>query len=141
IPYEKSHTTLVERIWLSRRLIPVAILIVVVIGSIYAGVATPTEAATIGVIGALALSWLFRALTWPTFLDGLLGATRTSCFCVLILAGASAMSIAMSYTGLPQTLALWLVSLDLSFYGLIFILTVLYLILGCFLDGFSMIVL
>jgi tripartite ATP-independent transporter DctM subunit len=115
-------------------------LITAVLGSIYGGVATPTEAATIGVIGALILAAASRSLTWKTFVDSLMGAMRTSCMISFILVGAAFLSIAMGFTGIPRALAAIVGSMDLSPYMLLAALTVLYIILGCFLDGVSMMV-
>jgi tripartite ATP-independent transporter DctM subunit len=133
--------TLGQRLWASRRLIPVAALIALVVGTIYGGFATPTEAATIGVLGSLALSFLYRSLTWSNFVASLVGATQTSCMIAFILAGASFMTIAMGYTGIPKAAAAFITSYQLSVYGLLAALTVLYVILGFALDGISMVVL
>ncbi len=140
-PPADIHKSFGQKVWGSRRLIPVGGLIVLVIGSIYAGFATPTEAAALGVTGALLLSWVFGTLTRKNFYDALMAATRTSCFIIFIVAGASYLSTAMSFTGIPQEMAKYIASLDLSVYGLLAILAVLYLFLGCFLDNYSMILL
>ncbi|MBB3065398.1 MULTISPECIES: TRAP transporter large permease [Limibacillus] len=130
-----------EKIWASRRLIPILMIIVFVIGSIYFGWATATEAAAIGVLGALLLSWLTGSLNWPTFLDSLMGATRTSCMIAFILAGAGFLSVAMGFTGLPRTMAEFINEMNLSPYLLLAALTVFFVVLGCFLDGISVVVL
>ncbi|MCG8546327.1 MAG: TRAP transporter large permease subunit [Alphaproteobacteria bacterium] len=130
-----------EKIWSSRRLIPVICLIIAVIGSIYGGIATPTEAATLGVIGALVLAKVSGALTWATFMDSLLAATKTSCMIAFILVAAAFLSISMGFTGLPRVLAGWVNSLGLSVPMLLCVLTIFFVILGCFLDGVSMMVL
>lgn len=140
-PPSDIRMTLAERLYASRRLIPVVGLIALVIGSIYSGAVTPTEAATVGVVGALLLSLLYKSLTWSTFVDSLVGATRTSCMIAFILAGASFMSMAMGYTGIPRVLAQWIVSFQLSAWGLLGALTVVYVVLGFALDGISMVVL
>jgi C4-dicarboxylate transporter, DctM subunit len=140
-PPSDISMTFAERVWSSRRLIPVVCLIALVVGSIYGGVATPTEAATIGVLGALALSLLYGSLTWSNFVQSLVGATQTSCMIAFILAGASFMTIAMGYTGIPRAAAGLITSYQLSVYGLLAALTVLYVILGFALDGISMVVL
>jgi TRAP-type C4-dicarboxylate transport system permease large subunit len=124
----------------TRLLIPILCLIVAVLGSIYGGVATPTEAATIGVLGALVLALATGTLTWHTFVDSLMGAMRTSCMITFILVGAAFLSLAMGFTGIPRALAAWVGSFDLSPYMLLFALTVFYIVLGCFLDGVSMMV-
>jgi tripartite ATP-independent transporter DctM subunit len=140
-PPNDMKMSLSAKVWESRRLIPVILLIVAVLGSIYGGVATPTEAAVMGVVGALLLSAATGTLTSATFRESLLGAVRTSCMIGLILAGAAFVSMAMGFTGLPRVLAGWVDSLGLNAYGLLLLLTLLYMILGCFLDGVSMIVL
>ena len=141
VPFEDIKATLWQKIAGTRRLIPVALLIVLVIGSIYVGIATPTESAAFGVFGALVLSWFFGSLNWKNFTEALFSATYVSCFCLLIIAGAAYLSMAMSFTGIPAQLAKFIIAQDFSIYGLIAVLTVLYLFLGCFLEGFSMIVL
>ncbi len=140
-PPSDIRMTLAERLYASRRLIPVVSLIALVIGSIYSGAVTPTEAATVGVVGALLLSLLYRSLTWSNFVDSLVGATRTSCMIAFILAGAAFMSMAMGYTGIPRVLAQWIASFQLSAWGLLGALTVVYVVLGFALDGISMVVL
>ncbi|MDR1709849.1 MAG: TRAP transporter large permease subunit [Candidatus Accumulibacter sp.] len=140
-PPADIHTSFRQKIWGSRRLIPVVTLIVLVIGSIYAGYATPTEAAALGVAGALLISQSFGTLTRRNFTEALMGATRTSCFIIFIVAAASYLSTAMSFSGIPQSLARTIVGWDLSYYGLLAILGLLYLFLGCFLDNYSMILL
>jgi C4-dicarboxylate transporter DctM subunit len=130
-----------EKIKRSKQLLPVIILISAVIGSIYTGVATATEAASLGVVGALVLSYFQKSLTLKTFKSSLLGATKTSCMIAFILAGSTFLSLAMGFTGLPRNLALWIQNMELSPYVLIFVLMIFYIILGMFLDGISAVVL
>ena len=125
----------------SGQLIPVIVLIAAVIGSIYVGIATATEAASLGVVGALILSFFQKSLNKETFKLSLLGATKTSCMIAFILAGSSFLSLAMGFTGLPRGLAIWIQEMDLSPYVLILVLTIFYIILGMFLDGISAVVL
>ena len=125
----------------SRFLIPVMILVFIVIGSMYFGWATATEAAAVGVIGALSLAFAQRSLNVKTFTMSLMGATRTSAMIALILMGAAFLSLSMGFTGLPRALAGWIDSLNLSPVVLIAALTVFYIILGMFLDGISSVVL
>ena len=125
----------------SSSLIPVVLLIIAVLGSIYAGIATATEAAGVGVVGAFVLAASQRSLTWQSFKDSLMGATRLYCMIALILAGASFLTLAMGYIGLPRHLAEWIGGLGLSQFTLLMALMVFYIILGCFLDGISMVVL
>ena len=125
----------------SIQLIPVILLITSVIGSIYVGIATATEAASLGVVGALFLSFFQKSLTIESFKLSLLGATKTSCMIAFILAGSSFLALAMGFTGLPRNLAIWIQEMNLSPYLLIFVLTLFYIILGMFLDGISAVVL
>jgi len=125
----------------SSKLIPIILLIISVIGSIYTGIATATEAASLGVIGSLILSYFQKSLTWNSFKISLMGATKTSCMIAFILAGSAFLSLAMGFTGLPKNLAIWIKEMQLSPYILLFVLTVFYIILGMFLDGISAVVL
>ncbi len=130
-----------EKLHESRHLIPVVLLIGAVLGSIYSGVATATEAAAVGVVGSLLLSLVQRSLSWDTFKTSLLGATRLYCMIALILAGAAFLTLAMGYIGLPRHLAEFIGGLGLSPFMLMVALAVFYVVLGCFLDGISMVVL
>ena len=141
IPAATGHSSLTEKLYASRHLIPVVLLILVVLGSIYLGLATATEAAALGVVGALVLSAVQGSLDWRTFRESLLGATRLYCMIALILAGAAFLTLAMGYIGLPRDLAEWIATLGLSPFGLIVALALFYIVLGCFLDGISMVVL
>ena len=136
----EEHSFL-EKIKRSKQLLPVILLILAVIGSIYTGIATATEAASLGVVGALILSYFQKSLTLETFKSSLLGATKTSCMIAFILAGSTFLSLAMGFTGLPRNLAIWIQNMDLSPYVLIFVLMIFYIILGMFLDGISAVVL
>ena len=138
IPEEFSF---LEKIRRSKQLLPVILLITAVIGSIYTGIATATEAASLGVVGALILSFFQKSLSLETFKSSLLGATKTSCMIAFILAGSTFLSLAMGFTGLPRNLALWIQNMDLSPYLLILVLMIFYIILGMFLDGISAVVL
>tara|TARA_B100000700_G_scaffold60066_1_gene65640 strand:+ start:813 stop:2123 length:1311 start_codon:yes stop_codon:yes gene_type:complete len=130
-----------EKIKKSGQLLPVILLIFAVIGSIYGGIATATEAASLGVLGALVLSYFQKSLTKESFSKSLLGATKTSCMIAFILAGSSFLTLAMAFTGLPKNLAVFIDTLDLSPYMLLLVLTLFYIILGMFLDGISAVVL
>ncbi|HWL80732.1 MAG TPA: TRAP transporter large permease subunit [Roseomonas sp.] len=125
----------------SSQLIPCVLLIIAVIGSMFVGIATATEAAACGVLGSLVLAVATRSLTWASFWESVLGATRTSSMVLFILAGAGLLTKAMALTGIPAALAQAAVGLDLGPYGLIAMLTVIYVLLGMALDGVSMIVL
>jgi C4-dicarboxylate transporter, DctM subunit len=141
IPPADAKTTLLQKLAASRALIPVVLLISAVLGSIYSGVATATEAAAVGVVGSLIISAVQGSLNWVTFRDALMGATRLYCMIALILAGAAFLTLSMGYIGLPRHLAEWIASLGLSQAELILALTLFFILLGCFLDGISMVVL
>ena len=126
-----------DKLYASRHLIPVFLLLTIVIGSMFAGFATATEAAATGVLGALALAWFQGTLSLTTFMDSLMSATRTSAMIAFILAAAAALSLAMGFLGLPQLLAEAVASYNLTPFTLLMCLLVLYTILGCFLDGIS----
>ena len=141
IPQPDAQLRFTQKLYESRHLIPVVLLIALVLGSIYVGIATATEAAALGVVGALVLSLVQGSMSWQTFHDSLMGATRLYCMIALILAGAAFLTLAMGYIGLPRHLAEWIGGLGLSPFWLLFGLMIFYIVLGCFLDGISMVVL
>ncbi len=141
MPVISEDFSFTEKIKQSGQLLPVILLIFAVIGSIYAGIATATEAASLGVLGALVLSFFQKSLTKDSFSKSLLGATKTSCMIAFILAGSSFLTLAMAFTGLPKNLAVFIDTLQLSPYMLLLVLTIFYIILGMFLDGISAVVL
>lgn len=141
IPSEKDEYTFMEKLKSSRRLIPVLVLITGVIGSIYTGVASPTDAAALGVIFALVLSFFSGTLSWSMLKDSLMGATITSAMIAFILGGAAFLTVSMGFTGIPRNLAIWIGSFDLSPLALLGVLTIFFILLGCFLDGISVVVL
>jgi tripartite ATP-independent transporter DctM subunit len=140
VPVE-PRLPVIDRLRASRFLIPVLLLIVVVIGSMYLGFATATEAAAFGVIGALILAVAQGSLTASSFVESLMGATITSAMIALILAGSAFLSLAMGFTGLPRAVATTIAALDLTNFELLMVLLVFYIIVGCFLDGISAVVL
>src|SRR5690554_1891848 len=142
VPAEAEETLpLAEKIRRSRPLIPVVLLIVGVIGSIYAGLASPTESAAVGVALAHLLSWRGRSLNRGTFAEALMGTVKTSTMIAFILVGAHFLTVSMGFTGIPRELASWINTLSLSPYMLLLVLTVFFILLGCFLDGISVVVL
>ncbi len=122
-------------------LLPTIGLIVAVIGSIYAGLASPTEAAVIGVLGALVISWTSGGLSREGLWTSLTGAAQTTCMIAFILAGAAFLTAAMGYTGIPRSLAAWIGEQGFSQYALLSALLVFFIVLGFFLDGISIVVL
>jgi tripartite ATP-independent transporter DctM subunit len=141
IPPRDAPMSFMQKIQASSSLIPVVLLIAAVLGSIYTGFATATEAAAVGVVGSLVLSSLQGSMSWSVFKEALMGATRLYCMIALILAGAAFLTLSMGYIGLPRHLAEWIGGLGLSPFALIMALMVFFIILGCFLDGISMVVL
>ncbi|WP_410055059.1 TRAP transporter large permease [Microvirga sp. Mcv34] len=140
-PPPEPRTSLAFKLRSSAKLLPVLLLIAAIFASLIFGWATATECAAWGVTGALILAWWSGTLTWTTFVESLLSATRLTVTIMLILAGAAFTTAAMAYTGIPVALASWVESLHLSPYVLIAALTVMYILLGCLIDGISMIVL
>lgn len=140
-PPREKVTTLGQKIHAARFLAPTALLIVAVIGSIYSGVATPTEAAVLGVVGSLLLSLIGGSLNWLNFSASVAGAVKTSCMIAFILAGAGFLTVAMGLTGIPRAMAAWITEMQFQPWQLIAVLTILFIVLGCFLDGISMVVL
>lgn len=141
MPARDATTRFREKLAGLRSLLPAVSLIVFVIGSIYGGFATPTEAAAIGVIGALLLSAVGGTLTRDRFVDGIMSAVRTSCMISFIIATAACLSIAVAFVDLPRELAGWVNGMGLSPYLLLAVLAILILAMGCFLEGISIIVL
>jgi tripartite ATP-independent transporter DctM subunit len=140
-PRHVERLAFMERIRRARNLIPCLVLIAFVMGVMFTGYATATEAAAFGVLGALGIAWWSGSLSWASFQSSLMGATRLSCMILFILAGAAFLSSCMAFTGIPRALAEWVVSLQVNPYGLIAVLAVIYLVLGMAIDGISMIVL
>ena len=140
-PDKEDRLTFSEKVRRSRFLIPVLLLITVVIGSMYTGFATATEAAAFGVIGSLVLAAGQRSLNLSTFTESLMGATRTSAMIALILAGAAFLSLSMAFTGLPRALAEFIATMEFSRFELLMALLVFYIVIACFLDGISSVVL
>jgi tripartite ATP-independent transporter DctM subunit len=141
IPPPDAHMSFGEKLYASRHLIPVVLLIACVLGSIYVGIATATEAAALGVVGSLVISAAQGSLSMKVFNESLMGATRLYCMIAFILAGASFLTLSMGFIGLPRHLAEFISGLGLSQFWLLFWLMVFYIVLGCFLDGISMVVL
>jgi len=140
VPPDDLKVSLKTKILSTLRLLPIISLIVAVIGSIYLGIATATEAAAVGVLGSLILAALSGALTWSSLSDSIMSAMKTSCMIALILSCAAFLGLAMDYSGVPRLLAEWITGMNLSPVHLIAYLTVLFIILGCFIDGISIVV-
>lgn len=141
MPPREDAVTFLQRVIAARSLIPVALLIALVVGSIYGGFATPTEAAAFGVVGALVLAAWSRTLTWATFSESVMASVRTSCMISMIIACAACLSISVAFLNLPAALAGWVQSFGLPPFALLAVLAIVILVLGCFLEGISIIVL
>jgi tripartite ATP-independent transporter DctM subunit len=141
IPPPDAPMSFAQKVSTSRHLIGPVVLIALVLGSIYVGIATATEAAALGVVGSLLLSWVQGSMSRKVFAESLMGATRLYCMIALILAGASFLTLSMGYIGLPRHLAEFITGLGLTPFWLLFALMVFFIVLGCFLDGISMVVL
>ena len=140
VPPDDLKVSLKTKIISTLRLMPIISLIIAVIGSIYLGIATATEAAAVGVLGSLILAALSGALTWSSLSDSIMSAMKTSCMIALILSCAAFLGLAMDYSGVPRLLAEWITGMNLSPVHLIAYLTILFIILGCFIDGISIVV-
>jgi tripartite ATP-independent transporter DctM subunit len=141
----ESERALAQAPWSARfaalkDLAPALFLILCVLGSMYGGIATPSEAAAVGVLGAAIVTWAQGSLTWEAFKGVLVGAVVTCSMIALIVLGASILGSAAAFLGIPRAVAQFVQGLGLTPFMLILALIVFYLILGCFLDGFSMIV-
>ncbi|MCZ8374751.1 MAG: TRAP transporter large permease subunit [Beijerinckiaceae bacterium] len=141
VPPPDAPMTFGQKLHESRRLIPIIGLIVIVLGSIYTGIATPTESAVLGVVGSLLLTVITGTFSWKMLGDSVMGAVRTNAMIGIILAGASFLTVAMGFTGLPRIFAEWINTLGLTQFQLILALMIVYMILGCLIDGISMVVL
>jgi len=139
-PREATQLTLLQRLTGALNLLPVLFLMLIVLGSIYSGLATPSEAAAVGVAAAVIVALGLRQLTWQIFRDSLMGAIRTSCMVCIILISAAFLSTAMGYLHVPANIARTIGEMNLSPIALILALSLFYILLGLFLDGISIIV-
>lgn len=129
-----------QRLVATVHLLPVLSLVILVMGSMYMGLATPTEAAALGVVGSAIVAWLDGTLNWKSLREIAHGSVQTCSMMGLILVGATILSFATTILGYPQALNSWVATMDLSPMMLIVMMLVVYIVLGTFMDGFSMIV-
>lgn len=141
VPAKDPPVSFKQKLFATRTLLPVTLLILGVMGFIYMGLASPTDAAAVGVVIALLLSWAFGDLNWKSFKEGLMSALLTSSMIAFILAGSAFLTIAMGYSNIPMNLARWISDMGMTPYAFIAVLTVLFIILGSCLDGISIVVL
>ena len=139
-PARADRYTWLDRVKSVKDIAPVAILILGVLGSLYTGWATPTEAGVVGVVGAMIFATVTGSMDRHVFMASITGAIKTSAMIMLIVMGAGYFSVAIGFLGITRQLTMFVAELGLSPYMLIIILSILYLILGALLDGFSMIV-
>jgi C4-dicarboxylate transporter, DctM subunit len=139
-PKMQDHYTWMERIRALKDLAPTVILIVMVLGSIYAGVATPTEAAALGVLGATLFAFINRQMNMKILFECLVGAVKTNAMIMMIVVGAGFLSRVMGFLGIPAALTQAITGMHLSPYTLMVLLGMVYVVLGCLLDGFSIVV-
>ena len=136
-PQHGTRYSFAEKISASTGLIPISLLICIVLGGIYTGFATPSEAAALGVTATLIMAAVMRQLNWTVITDSVMNAVSTSCMICSLLVSAALLSTAVGYLHIPADLANWIEQLNLSPYSLIFVLAIFYIILGFFLDGVS----
>ena len=134
------HVPFLERVRALKDLAPAVFLIAAVLGSMYGGLATPSEGAAVGVLGALLVAWFQGGITMAALRDICVGSVLTCSMIAMILLGASILGSAAAFLGIPRAIADYVVGLGLSPFMLIMALMAFYIVLGCFLDGFSMIV-
>lgn len=139
-PVKREKFDLKAKLLAVVKLLPVSTLILFILGSIYSGLATPSEAAAVGAVGSVVAAALLGDLKWSNLVEAMKGTIKTSAMICFIIAGASFLAVAMGYLKLPAQVAAFIGSLGLSPYLLIAILTAFYMFLGFFLDGISMIV-
>lgn len=139
-PDDPQKFTWGERFKALGKLFPVAFLIIMILGSIYLGWATPSEAAAIGVVSSLIIAAVLGDLNWKNFVAALRGTLNTSAMIAFIIAGASFLSVVMGYLQIPTSIARWIAGLGVEPWLLLVMLAVFFIVLGAFLDGISIIV-
>jgi len=140
VPESSEDFTMAQKISALKDLIPILGLIFAVLGGIYMGITTPTEAAAIGVIGAVILALAFRNLTWEIFKEALINAVKTNCMICFIIFSAAFLSQVVGFVGIARAVSVYIGSLNLSPYVLILVVGLMYILLGMMLDGISIVV-
>ncbi|MCP4116998.1 MAG: TRAP transporter large permease subunit [Desulfobacteraceae bacterium] len=140
VPKETETFTMAQKLAALKDLLPILGLILAVLGGIYMGITTPTEAAAIGVIGSLVLAFAFKNLTWANFKEALINAVKTNCMICFIILSASFLSQVVGFVGIARALSVYIAGLGLSPYVLILVVGLMYIVLGMMLDGISIVV-
>ncbi len=140
VPIQKDHFSAKERLASIKELVPIFSLITLVLGSIYGGFATPTEAAALGVVGSIVLAIYFKSFSWQIMKDSLLSAVKTTVMISFIIAGASFLSQVVGFLGIARAISEYIGGLELSPYVLVLVIGIMYLFLGMILDGISIVV-
>lgn len=140
-PADTTPVSPAERMRALFDIVPLFGLILFVMGSIYLGWATATEAAAIGVVASFVIAAMYRGLNWANVKEAHLSAVKTTCMVLIIVVAAQVFSYALVYSGLSRSLTGWVISLDLPKFVLFLAIVVLYIFLGCLIDGSSMMLL
>ena len=140
VPSKEEKFTNIDRLNSLKDLAPIFSLIALVMGSIYGGFATPTEAAALGVVGAIALASFFRSFNWKIFQESLFNAVKTTVMISFIIIGAGFLSQVVGFLGIARAISEFIGGLGLSPYMLIFVIGLMYIVLGMILDGISIVV-
>lgn len=140
VPKVTDKVTWSDRFRALIQLIPIFLLISLVIGSIYGGFATPTEAAALGVVGSIILAIYFKSFSFGIFKEALLNTIKTTAMISFIIAGAGFLGQVVGFLGIARAISEYVTSLELSPYMLIIIIGLMYIILGMILDGISIVV-
>jgi len=140
VPAEEEKFTNMDRLMSLKDLAPIFSLIFLVMGSIYGGFATPTEAAALGVMGAMALAIFFKSFSWEILKESLTNAVKTTVMISFIIAGAGFLSQVVGFLGIARAISEFIGGLGLSPYMLILVIGLMYVVLGMILDGISIVV-
>lgn len=140
LAHAEEKYTWKERIQSLPHILPIVLLIILVLGSIYTGIATPTEAASVGVVGSFVFALFTKSINGKVFMEIMLESVKTSTMIMIIVIGASYLSVTIGYLRIPNELTQFISTLGLTGFQLIIILSIMYIILGMMLDGFSIIV-
>lgn len=140
VPIEEEKYSSKDFLNSFKELFPVLALITLVLGSIYAGLATPTEAASLGVLGAIILAVYFKSFSFDIFRNSLLNTIKTSVMISFIIVGAGFLSQVIGFLGIARAVSEYIGTLGLSPMMLILIIGIMYILLGMILDGISIVV-